>query len=297
MLGWRLLLGSLFIAGLVGVCWLDAHPTQDLPTGSWLLPLAMLVCAVASEEMLRLVGLWSDWPQNWIVFGGNLAIVAASGAAVVWRPLTRASAMERAGWPLVALTLGMLISIVGELLRYNRPGVAMPRIARATLSMAYVGLTIGFLVQLRLLRDDWQGMTALVSVIAIVKTGDTAAYTVGRLVGRHKMTPVLSPGKTWEGAIGALIFAPLASWLVFSWLMPTQSPGVELGFHWNWIVYGVIICVAGMVGDLAESLLKRDAGLKNSSAWMPGFGGVLDVLDSMMFAAPVAWLLWIIGFV
>jgi phosphatidate cytidylyltransferase len=112
------------------------------------------------------------------------------------------------------------------------------------------------------------------------------------------MAPYLSPGKTWEGAVGAMLFAVLGSWVVFHFLRRHMIAGeiVELS-AWQWIAYGLLVGVTGMVGDLAESLLKRDAGAKNSSAWMPGLGGVLDVLDSILFAAPVAYLCWAAGLV
>ncbi len=297
MLVWRLLLGAAFIAGLVGICFLDAQQYQGAPAGSWLFPLALLICVGATEEMLRLVGLWDDWPLNMLVFAVNLAIVAAGAVAVASPELRAAAPTERVGWLAVPLVIGVLLTMVLEIGRFTGPGEVASRIARATLSMVYVGLTMGFLVELRLLRDNWQGMTALVSVVATVKFGDTAAYFVGRLIGRHKMTPALSPGKTWEGAVGGLLFAPLATWITFRLLMPVSSAQLEMVTQQRWIIYGVIVAVVGLIGDLAESLLKRDAGVKNSSAWMPGFGGVLDVIDSIIFAAPVAWLLWVVGLV
>ncbi len=104
--------------------------------------------------------------------------------------------------------------------------------------------------------------------MAVVKLGDTGAYTVGRLFGRHKMAPVLSPGKTWEGAAGGIVFAVLGSWLVFH-LMP-QAMGFTLAqASWSWLLFGPVVGVAGIVGDLAESLFKRDMGRKDSSTWMP----------------------------
>jgi phosphatidate cytidylyltransferase len=127
--------------------------------------------------------------------------------------------------------------------------------------------------------------------------GDTGAYTLGRLMGRHKMAPRLSPGKTWEGAAGAALFAVFGSWAVFNLI------GRMLNSHraplesWRWIVFGLVVGIAGLLGDLAESLLKRDAGRKDSSPWMPGFGGMLDLLDSILFAAPVAYLCWATGLV
>jgi len=113
------------------------------------------------------------------------------------------------------------------------------------------------------------------------------------LMGRHKMTPVLSPGKTVEGAVGAIFFACLGAWLSWHFLLPYMNTACTAsGSSWAWILYGILLGIAGILGDLAESLLKRDAGRKDSSTWLPGFGGVLDVLDSLLFAAPVGWAFW-----
>src|SRR5262249_6961254 len=108
---------------------------------------------------------------------------------------------------------------------------------------------------------------------------------VGRLLGRHKMTPVLSPKKTWQGAAGHVVAAVLAT-IGINRLAPTQA------LHGGWfteIGFGVTVGVAGMLGELAESLIKRDCQQKDASQIMPGFGGVLDVVDSIIFAAPVAY--------
>jgi phosphatidate cytidylyltransferase len=120
-----------------------------------------------------------------------------------------------------------------------------------------------------------------------VKCGDIGAYAVGRLFGRTKLAPVLSPGKTIEGSLGGLAFACAAAYFTF-WAMADSTPK-----RWGWLAYGLLVGTAGMLGDLAESLLKRDAGRKDSSTWMPGFGGVLDILDSVLLAAPVAYLCWV----
>ena len=299
MLRWRLFLGTLFIAALAGLCWLDGNQVLGAPPGGWLLPLALVLSVVASDEMLRLVGQPDEKPIAWIVWLGNLAIVASSGVVVFWpRALISASPWERLGWPAVALTFALLLAFIGEMARYERPGRVMARVGFAGLSFFYVGLLLSFVVQLRLFGSNLTGLTALASLIAVVKMGDSGAYTIGRLFGRHKMTPLLSPGKTWEGAVGAVLGAALGAWLVFR-LMPTATgtAAATPDFHWGWIVYGVVVGIAGLLGDLAESLIKRDAGRKDSSPWMPGFGGMLDILDSILFAAPVAWLLWTSGVV
>ena len=137
----------------------------------------------------------------------------------------------------------------------------------------------------------------MASWIIVVKLGDIGAYSVGRLVGRHKITPLLSPSKTWEGAAGAFLFAIAGSWAVFSYLVPIVTSGLPHGPSWGWLPFGLLLAAVGMAGDLAESLLKRDAGSKDSSRWLPGLGGVLDILDSLLLTAPLAWFCWSVGLV
>jgi phosphatidate cytidylyltransferase len=125
----------------------------------------------------------------------------------------------------------------------------------------------------------------------VAKVGDIAAYLGGSLVGRHRMAPTLSPGKTWEGAVASLVGAVTASWLVLERFGTTAS-----GRPWGgWFVFGLCVGLAAMAGDLAESLLKRECGVKDSGRSLGGLGGFLDLVDSLLFAAPVAWLLWVAG--
>jgi phosphatidate cytidylyltransferase len=132
-------------------------------------------------------------------------------------------------------------------------------------------------------------MVALASLIATVKMSDTGQYFVGRAFGRHKLAPRVSPGKTWEGVLGGVLFAVIGAGLAFWFSGRFDLVGV--------ICYAFALAPAGIIGDLAESLLKRDVGVKDSSTWMPGFGGVLDMLDSLLVAAPVAYLFWALGWV
>jgi len=160
--------------------------------------------------------------------------------------------------------------------------------------LVYVSMMLCHAVQMRLM---W-GVGALAAWVIVVKMGDTGAYCVGRLIGRHKLAPALSPGKTIEGAVGSLAFSCLGAWMAFQWLVPLDvPPWIEPGPWWGWIAFGLLVGAAGMVGDLAESLIKREAGAKDSSTWLPGFGGVLDILDSLLLSAPVAWFCWASGLV
>ena len=122
------------------------------------------------------------------------------------------------------------------------------------------------------------------------------AYFFGRLFGKRKMVPHLSPGKTWAGAVGALVgsAASAVAWLQFA--TPLFTPlNTQPWTPPFWIAsafYGLILGITGLIGDLCESLIKRDVGKKDSARLLPGFGGLLDLMDSVLYAGPVAYLLW-----
>jgi phosphatidate cytidylyltransferase len=286
MLRWRLILGTLFIAGIIALCWWD-HRLQ--PPGMILLPLALVLSMLASREILWLASGRDLNPCPRMVYLGNFLIVGSNLVSVLWPGSGSPDPLGRMGWPLAALALMVLAAFCVEMRRYEGPGHVMEQLTTAIFALCYVGLLFTFLAQLRLVG----GVAALASLVIVVKMGDTGAYTVGRLIGRNKMAPVLSPGKTIEGAIGGLMFACLGSWIAVERLTPLMRPALPVAPPaWGWLAYGLIVGIAGLLGDLAESLIKRDLGRKDSSDWMPGFGGVLDVLDSILFAAPVAYLCW-----
>jgi phosphatidate cytidylyltransferase len=296
MLRWRLILGTLFIAGIIALCWLD-HRLQ--PPGMVLLPLALVLSLLASREVLWLLSGRGFDPCPRVVYLGNAFIVASNVVPVFWARTWGPDPLANLGWPLAAFGLMLLLAFCVEIRRYTGPGRVMEKLATGVFALAYVGLLFSFLAQMRLLGGGSLGVPAIASLVIVVKMGDTGAYTVGRLIGRHKLAPVLSPGKTIEGAIGGLLFACLGAWVAIEWLTPQMraAPLSRTSPTWGWLAYGLIVGIAGMLGDLAESLIKRDLGRKDSSDWMPGFGGVLDVLDSLLFAAPVAYLCWSFGLV
>jgi phosphatidate cytidylyltransferase len=182
---------------------------------------------------------------------------------------------------LAALSAAVWLIFLVGVGRYEGPDKSAHRLTAGTFAVVYVGFLLSLAVQLRM----EFGIGPLVCLLVVVKMGDIGAYTVGRLIGRHKMAPRISPGKTLEGAAGALLFAAVGSWASFT-LLSVQG-GIKC-----WLPFGLLIGVAGIFGDLAESLLKRDAGVKDSSRWLPGFGGVLDIIDSVLLASPLAWFCW-----
>jgi phosphatidate cytidylyltransferase len=189
---------------------------------------------------------------------------------------------------LLAIAAGVLIAFVGEMLRFKLPGGHLINLSGAVFAIVYVGLLGSFLVMLRIA----YGVTALASMIVVAKLCDVGAYTVGRLIGRHKMAPSLSPGKTIEGAVGGIAFAILGAWLSVAVLFPLATGEPSQTTWVGVVVYGLAVGLAGMLGDLAESLIKRDVMRKDSGTNVPGFGGFLDIYDSLLLAAPVAFGLW-----
>ena len=156
--------------------------------------------------------------------------------------------------------------------------------------LLYVGLT---LTAVPALREEPNGPSLVVFLMCAVWAGDMAALYVGGAWGRHKMAPALSPNKSWEGALGSVagsllatgallgLAAGLETWNSFRLSYPESA--------WYWLALAVLVNVAAQAGDLAESALKRSAGVKDSGTLLPGHGGVLDRIDALLVAAPVLW--------
>ena len=194
-------------------------------------------------------------------------------------------------WPLFTFVGVLMVSFVVQSIQFVKPGRTMGTIAGTTLAVAYVGLLGTFIVQMRWLDGPYHGIIPLVFLFATAKGADTGAYAIGRLAGHHKLWPSLSPNKTIEGAIGGMIFAVVASLIVAAvcrWILAIPT------LDWpKTIIFGVVVGLVAQLGDLMESMIKRDCERKDASAAVPGFGGVLDVLDSLLFAGPVAYGLWL----
>jgi phosphatidate cytidylyltransferase len=142
------------------------------------------------------------------------------------------------------------------------------------------------------------GALLLMLPMLVTWASDTGAYFVGRSLGRHKLIPKVSPGKTVEGAIGGIVASILVAWAVGAVLRDSAQLGFKW-FPWGIVAFGAAVSVAAQIGDLFESLIKREAGVKDSSRILPGHGGILDRLDSLFFVLPVSFLLvqWLLTWV
>jgi phosphatidate cytidylyltransferase len=179
----------------------------------------------------------------------------------------------------------MLWIIFLEQMITRRTTDAVRTIACTILTVLYLGIGGAMILQIRM--DESNGLLKLVMFLAVVKSTDIGAYFTGSAIGRRKLIPWLSPGKSWEGLIGGLAAAAGVSILIAHF----GDIGIAV---WQAGLFGVIVGLAGQFGDLCESLFKRSARLKDSSSMVPEFGGVLDIIDSPLIAAPAAFALFAI---
>jgi phosphatidate cytidylyltransferase len=295
VLRWRLISAAVILAVLLALIWLDARLVGFGTPGAWLLPVMIAVSLLATEELSSFVRAQGHRPLAWTAYAGNF-LIPLTAAWPVLMNLAGHPAWFRLNWHesvLFSVAISAILVLVGEMARFQRPGTAVVNAALSVFALIYIGLLMSFWAMLRLHGGNGQGVIALVSMLLIVKMADTGAFAFGKMLGRHKMTPILSPGKTWEGTLGGIVTACAVSWLFFHFGAPridsyayVEPPLVAV------LAYGVALALAGIAGDLAESMLKRDVGQKDSSTWLRGLGGVLDIIDAPLVAGPVAWLFW-----
>src|SRR5439155_14517434 len=232
--------------------------------GWWLFALAALIGLVALHEFWLLARPLSPLsPAGYI--GAVLALVGAELGGVPWM----------LGGVLTAFPLAFALKGISA----SRQ-VPTASISATVMAALWVGCGLGFFL---LLRDLDRGRLAAFAVLLAVWAGDTLAYLGGRLLGRHRMAPNTSPGKTWEG----FVFGTAATiFVAFVTLYNDRHTYLSIG---QAVGLGAVIAVAAPLGDLFESMLKRDAGVKDTGHLLGGHGGMLDRLDAVLFAAPAAY--------
>ena len=301
----RALVTVIAVSLFAALCWADATRLLGAPAAWWLTPVAVLLAWGAAAEAVAMAANRGLAPRGMVVPAAAAAVPLATVAATA-APATAGSGPAAViGWAAIAATVGLATIFIAEIAAYQRGAGGLARVAGGSLAVAAIGMPLAFTVALRLLGGSltvadapaessaasWLApLVPLVSMVAVVKGGDIAAYLVGSLAGRHRMAPLVSPGKTWEGAV-----ASLAASLAVAWLL-LEASGLTAARPWGgWPVFGLVVGGAGMLGDLAESLVKRELATKDSGQFLGGLGGFLDLLDAALFAAPIAWLLWMLG--
>jgi phosphatidate cytidylyltransferase len=237
---------------------------------AWIAAVALL-SALAFREYARAVGLWSDWGFQGVV---HLFILLLAAAA--WWPYP--DDYPEPGWYGIFMVLplyGILALVLVPIAR-DRHEKALQKLSLSILGLVFLSF---FLAHFAYLRNFDGGVGMVLFLAMLVASNDVAAFVSGRFLGRHKLRPNLSPGKTLEGALGGLAAVLAVAWGL-RWLVPMFSP-VHL------TVVAALVSVAGVVGDLAMSTIKRDLGIKDWSDALPGHGGILDRVNSLLLAAPV----------
>jgi phosphatidate cytidylyltransferase len=267
----RVLSAIVLLAVVIGTIWF-------LPPAATLV-LALVAALLGFHEYAALArALGAEVPR--IVAG---AAVLASCAALAMTAMPSSNIFETSRLaaatpaPLDVVLLSSVIAIAATIVASRRPGAAVLLDGAAALfAVGYIGLPLGALVAILIIG----GRETLFLLMGIIIVSDSAQYYTGGALGRHPLAPAISPKKTIEGALGGLVFGTAATVAGGAWIYPAAPPFL-LG------VLGATIVALGIAGDLFESLLKRSAGVKDSSALIPGHGGVLDRIDSWLFAAPV----------
>ena len=209
---------------------------------------------------------------------GGIATLAASIGVSSWRwvgdtVVAMAVALD------AVLMSAMIVLTALALASWRGDRDAIGRASAATFPLLYLGLPVGALISIRQMKGP-QGLFLLMLTVIV---SDTSQYYTGRLFGRHPLAPAVSPKKTIEGAVGGFIFGTLLMAVLGHWWLPDVPLPVR-------IALGAAVVALGIVGDLFESMLKRSAGVKDSSTLIPGHGGVLDRIDALLFAAPVYYI-------
>lgn len=212
--------------------------------------------------------------------GGNpeslLGTVATFG-------LLGAFAVDSPGAAVALLALMQMLAMIVALARRRSFDAALASVAMTTSGVLYIGLLLGYFIALRMIDAGGERSAQLLSILfLIVWAGDTGAYVTGRLLGRKKLAPNVSPGKTVEGAAGGMLIGLLGGVIGRLWFFQ-DLPWIHV------FSLSLLLGFAGILGDLCESMLKRGAQMKDSGGTIPGHGGFLDRLDSLVFSAPVLY--------
>ena len=297
MLSRRLFSAAIIVSVMIFLTWLDFYLGKTEILGRPGLVIAGLMILVSTLAAGELVNMWRTESLELKTSVGAFCASIMSSFAVV--PLAVTFPVDcpigNFGWPMLGFAMAIGTAFLFEMKFSQLDRAAVERLAFYVLGLGYILLLVGFLAAHRLLeRDNLLGIFSIVSLIVTVKLSDAVAYFVGKAFGTKKLAPRLSPGKTIQGGAGAILGGIVGALFMVYVIAPFLYQ-IEIDKSVGWVlVYGVALTIAGMFGDLAESFLKRTADCKDSSSWFPGLGGVLDVIDSLIAAAPVSFVMWLI---
>jgi phosphatidate cytidylyltransferase len=260
--------------------------------------IAALVALLAVQELLKISEAYKIRPFHWptYIFVGLFFLFLAVNLGHDAPLLSTAVFAGSAGF--VAAIATFVFLVIG--MRRADLSTAFPAAMTSAFAFAYIALPLGCLVQIR---EQASGAFLLLYLLLLVWAGDIFAYFVGRSLGRHLMSPRISPRKTWEGALASLIASLAVGMLLYNYALPISTAllnahlidkkdglfALQKAPLWPIMLLSAALNIAAQLGDLVESLIKRGAGVKDSGTILPGHGGMLDRIDALLFAAPLLW--------
>jgi len=301
----RIIWGGSLAATVLAVCGLDGWLSTrawtwrvaGVDVGYWLRNGALLTAgtgllvSLLVRELLHLARLHGFQPLR---FESYLFVLGLVVGPYVSFNLRRTAAWYDESLAMLWLAIALGYAFWAQAVRRGTHQVLI-NLSTTMFIIFYAGGLAGYITRLRMEVGGTAGVVLVLYSMAVVKMTDVGAYFTGLWLGRTKLIPWLSPKKTWEGLFGGLVWAVLCALLV-GWAVNRSGlvalPAGGLGTPWGLALFGLLMAVFSIAGDLAASLLKRDAALKDSSHMIPGLGGVLDVVDSPLLAAPAAWYFW-----
>lgn len=266
---------------------------------AWLFAgLVGIVAVMAAREFVDMVKHYNVSPFRMPTFVGValmfLALIARSMEAQT--PTIATEALFYIVF--TAFAFAAFIFLVIGMLRRDL-ATSYPAASASFFALGYCGVPLLLLANVR---QQWAGAFLILYLFLVVWTGDTAAYYVGRAIGKHKMAPRVSPGKSWEGGVASFVASIAIGVVVFHYARPISEALLSAHLIDQWqgylapspgvmqiVVLSGLINIAAQLGDLVESLIKRGAGVKDSGNLLPGHGGILDRIDALLLAAPVLW--------
>lgn len=329
MLRDRLRTSAILVVVVLCLIAMEIFVPIDGAEGIWLLPLLLFFAIGTAWEMATMMATGGHPIRRPVAVTGATLISASAATPFLWAMADEGYPADcpvgRLGWIVLFASLSVFLILITEMREYGKtindaPGTAIERTCAAVFVSIYVGLPMSMLIALRSMHGDTSsgrfGLAALMTMIIVTKFADVGAYFSGRALGRHKLIPRLSPGKTIEGAIGGIAASTVVAYFCLEFLFPpvvgsgefsgvmneTSQTVVKTGLSAflggsvvGSLVLGPTLAITGMVGDLAESLFKRDSGVKDSGTLLPGLGGVWDVTDSLIAASVPAFFCFAAG--
>lgn len=304
--------------------------------GLYLIPLLCFFAYGTARDLCDLLGGGGFPAHRMVTISGSVIVALSPALVMIWNAIDVWSdgsigiyppdcPIGQMGWVVISSTLVVACLFLVEMKVFSPQSdtdLVLRRLTAGTFIVAYVGISMSLLVAIRSLGSGNWGLAALLTMIATTKSTDAGAYFSGKAFGKRKLIPRLSPGKTWEGAIGGMIVATIVATVCLMFLFPalvggsggpnfsepgagpdvliaTDLAGGVSNFRpqfppWSLaLILGPALAISGMIGDLAQSLVKRACKAKDSGNLLPGLGGVWDVTDSLIFASLPAFLCFV----